>query len=149
LWRLASGAAPLTIVPAGSALQRTHAPEYYRRLALDLRTGEELPLETIEAHLQSIGYARREPVEMVGEYSIRGGILDVFPPNLRVRCVSNSSAMRSNPSAVSKSRRSVRSPPERSHDSAAGRAAALGRRLIPAGNSRWRWTSRASTTSRR
>ncbi|HEV8146232.1 MAG TPA: transcription-repair coupling factor [Bryobacteraceae bacterium] len=79
LWRLASGAAPLTIVPAGSALQRTHAPEYYRRLALDLRTGEELPLETIEAHLQSIGYARREPVEMVGEYSIRGGILDVFP----------------------------------------------------------------------
>ena len=27
----------------------------------------------------SIGYERREPVEMTGEYSIRGGILDVFP----------------------------------------------------------------------
>jgi transcription-repair coupling factor (superfamily II helicase) len=79
LWRLASGAAPLTIVPAGSALQRNHAAEFYRRLALDLRTGEELPLDSIETHLQSIGYERREPVEMVGEYSIRGGILDVFP----------------------------------------------------------------------
>ncbi len=32
------------------------------------------------AHLESIGYERREPVEMVGEYSVRGGILDVFSP---------------------------------------------------------------------
>ena len=56
-----------------------NAAEDYRRLALELRVGEELPLETIEAHLQSIGYERRDPVEMVGEYSIRGGILDVFP----------------------------------------------------------------------
>jgi transcription-repair coupling factor (superfamily II helicase) len=69
----------VTIAPAGAALQRNQAGEYYRRLSLELRTGEELPLETIEAHLQSIGYERREPVEMVGEYSIRGGILDVFP----------------------------------------------------------------------
>ncbi len=30
-------------------------------------------------HLESIGYEKREPVEMVGEYSIRGGIFDVFP----------------------------------------------------------------------
>ena len=32
------------------------------------------------AHLESVGYERREPVEMVGEYSVRGGILDVFSP---------------------------------------------------------------------
>jgi len=78
LWRLASGKAPITIAPLGSALLRIHAGDYYQRLALELRTGEELPLETIEAHLRSIGYERREPVEMMGEYSIRGGILDVF-----------------------------------------------------------------------
>jgi len=53
--------------------------DHYRRLALLLRVGEELPLDTIEAHLHSIGYEKRDPVEMVGEYSIRGGILDVFP----------------------------------------------------------------------
>jgi transcription-repair coupling factor (superfamily II helicase) len=78
LWRMAAGTAPITIAPAASALLRTHDAEYYRRLALAIRTGEELPLETIEAHLRSIGYERRDPVEMVGEYSIRGGILDVF-----------------------------------------------------------------------
>lgn len=78
LWRMAAGKAPITITPAASALLRTHDAEYYRRLALVFRTGEELPLDTIEAHLKSIGYERRDPVEMVGEYSIRGGILDVF-----------------------------------------------------------------------
>jgi transcription-repair coupling factor (superfamily II helicase) len=78
MWRLATGGAPVTIAPAASALLRTHDAAYYRHLALDLRTGEELPLESIENHLQSIGYERRDPVEMMGEYSIRGGILDVF-----------------------------------------------------------------------
>ena len=78
LWRMAAGTAPITITPAASALLRTHDAEYYRRLALAIRTGEELPLDTIETHLRSIGYERRDPVEMVGEYSIRGGILDVF-----------------------------------------------------------------------
>jgi transcription-repair coupling factor (superfamily II helicase) len=78
LWRLAQGKAPITIAPVASALLRTHAADDYRRLALELRVGEELPLDVIEAHLNSIGYEKREPVEMVGEYSIRGGILDVF-----------------------------------------------------------------------
>ena len=79
LWRMANRSAPLTIAPAAAALVRTHAAEYYRGLALELRVGEELPLDTIEAHLNSIGYEKHDPVEMVGEYSIRGGILDVFP----------------------------------------------------------------------
>ncbi len=78
LWRMATGGAPITIAPVGSALLRIHDAAYYRRLALELRTGEELPLDDIQAHLQSIGYSRRDPVEMVGEYSVRGGILDVF-----------------------------------------------------------------------
>ena len=79
LWRMASGKAPITIAPVGGALARIHPASYYGRLAIELRTGEEMPLEMIEAHLKSIGYERREPVEMTGEYSIRGGILDVYP----------------------------------------------------------------------
>ncbi len=79
LWRLATQKPPITIAPIGSALLRTGSPESYRQLALTLRTGEELPLDLLVAHLESIGYERREPVEMVGEYSVRGGILDVYP----------------------------------------------------------------------
>ncbi len=79
LWRLSARRIPITVVPVASALLRTESAEFYRQLALTLRVGEELSLEDLVQHLESIGYERREPVEMVGEYSLRGGIFDVFP----------------------------------------------------------------------
>ena len=80
LWSLATHRAPITIMPVASALLRIEPGQFYKQLALRLKVGEELPLEEVVAHLESIGYVRREPVEMVGEYSVRGGILDVFSP---------------------------------------------------------------------
>jgi len=80
LWRLATERVPVTILPVASALQRIEPGEFYRQLVLKVKAGEEMPLEEVVAHLESIGYERREPVEMVGEYSVRGGILDVFSP---------------------------------------------------------------------
>ncbi len=79
LWRLSAQRTPITIAPVASALLRTESADFYRQLALVLRNGEEMALEDLVQHLESIGYERREPVEMVGEYSIRGGIFDVFP----------------------------------------------------------------------
>ena len=66
-------------MPLASALLRSEPASFYRQLALNLRAGEEMALEDLTQHLDSIGYSRREPVEMVGEYSMRGGIFDVFP----------------------------------------------------------------------
>ena len=80
LWRLAAGRAPITVLPVAAALLRIEHADYYRQLALRLKVGDELPLGDVVAHLESVGYERREPVEMVGEYSVRGGILDVFSP---------------------------------------------------------------------
>jgi transcription-repair coupling factor (superfamily II helicase) len=80
LWRLATQRVPITVMPVAAALMRIEPGDFYRQLALKLRVGDELPLEEVVAHLESIGYERREPVEMVGEYSVRGGILDVFSP---------------------------------------------------------------------
>ena len=80
LWRLATQRVPITVLPLASALLRIEGSDYYRQLALKLRVGDEVPLDDLVAHLESIGYERREPVEMVGEYSVRGGILDVFSP---------------------------------------------------------------------
>ena len=78
-WRLASQRTTITITPVASALLRTEAADFYRQLALTIRAGEEVPLEDLLAHLESIGYEKRDPVEMVGEYALRGGILDIFP----------------------------------------------------------------------
>jgi len=80
LSQLANGARGITLAPISAALSRTEAPLYYRQLTQTLRVHDEVPLDDLAAHLESVGYERRDPVEMVGEYSIRGGILDVFSP---------------------------------------------------------------------
>src|SRR5437660_4811600 len=80
LLRMASNRAAITVTPIGSALLRVESRKFYEQLALTLRMREEIPLEDLAAHLDSIGYERRDPVEMVGEYSIRGGIVDIFSP---------------------------------------------------------------------
>lgn len=80
LWRLATKKVPITVTPVASALLKTENREFYRQLALTLRLREEVALEDVVNHLRSIGYEPRDPVEMVGEFSVRGGILDVFPP---------------------------------------------------------------------
>ena len=79
LHRIASGQASLVVSPMASALLRTEDRAFYERLSLRLERGEEALLEDVVAYLDAVGYRRSEPVEMVGDYSVRGGILDVFP----------------------------------------------------------------------
>jgi len=79
LYRLASGKCSIAVTPVAGALLRTEDAAAYRQLALTLRTDDEIAMDDLAAHLESIGYEKREPVEMEGEYSIRGGIFDVFP----------------------------------------------------------------------
>jgi transcription-repair coupling factor (superfamily II helicase) len=80
LCQLASGYKGITLAPVAAVLGRTEAPPFYSQLTQTLRVKDELPLDDLALHLESVGYERRDPVEMVGEYSIRGGILDVFSP---------------------------------------------------------------------
>ncbi|HSW49846.1 MAG TPA: DEAD/DEAH box helicase, partial [Bryobacteraceae bacterium] len=80
LWRLATEPVPVTVTPLASALLRADTADFYRQLALTLGSGDEIPFDDLIAHLKSVGYERRDPVEMVGEFSVRGGILDVFSP---------------------------------------------------------------------
>src|SRR5208282_4753355 len=37
-------------------------------------------LDDLVEHLRSVGYEPGEPVAAVGQYSLRGGIIDIFPP---------------------------------------------------------------------
>ncbi|GGL35169.1 transcription-repair coupling factor [Phycicoccus endophyticus] len=45
-----------------------------------LAAGDEVPLERIVEDLAAAAYARVDLVERRGEFAVRGGILDVFPP---------------------------------------------------------------------
>ncbi|MFC0675485.1 transcription-repair coupling factor, partial [Brachybacterium hainanense] len=44
------------------------------------RAGEELPLERLVEQLGGAAYSRVDMVEKRGDFAVRGGILDVFPP---------------------------------------------------------------------
>jgi transcription-repair coupling factor (superfamily II helicase) len=79
LWRLATGRATITLLPIGAALLKSYESSFYRQLALTLKSGEDILQDHLTEHLDKIGYRRAEPVQMVGEYSVRGGIVDIFP----------------------------------------------------------------------
>jgi len=91
LWKLASGAgggaraesAPrLVIAPMEAACMKLFAREHYAALALRLRVGEEHIPEMLVEHLLQVGYTRVDVVEMPGQVTVRGGILDVYGPEM-------------------------------------------------------------------
>jgi len=82
LWKLASGAAKLVIAPMEAACMRLFDRDYYAALALRLKTGEEHIPEMLVEHLLQVGYTRVDVVEMPGQVTVRGGILDVYGPEV-------------------------------------------------------------------
>ncbi len=80
LWKLATGAVDIVIAPVESAALKLFDREYYAGLAVQLRRGEEMDIEVLTSHLASVGYTQMDLVEMPGQFTRRGGILDVYSP---------------------------------------------------------------------
>lgn len=64
-----------------AAAQKGLSRQAFERLSLRLSVGEEIGRDTIIQRLTRLGYSRGPEVECVGEFSVRGGIVDVFPVN--------------------------------------------------------------------
>ena len=70
------------IVTSVDAMTTLYTPKQkYLEYSLTIKQGEEVDLKDISTKLMNCGYERVEVVEGKGEFSFRGGILDVFPPN--------------------------------------------------------------------
>src|SRR3954463_1267663 len=80
LWKIATGEAEIVIAPLESASMRLHPADFYADLARIVRRTDALDTEKLVEHLNIVGYAASDVVEMPGQYALRGGILDVFPP---------------------------------------------------------------------
>ena len=80
LWKLATGAIDILITPVEAAALRLFDREYYAGLAVTLRRGEEVDIEILTSHLASVGYTQMDLVEMPGQFTRRGGILDIYSP---------------------------------------------------------------------
>lgn len=80
LWKMVTGAASIVIAPVEAAAMKFFASSYYAGLAQMLRRGEEIDIDTLLSHLTSVGYTANDIVEMPGQFTRRGGILDVYSP---------------------------------------------------------------------
>src|SRR6201997_1630962 len=80
LWKIATGKAAIVVTPIAATAILQRSAEYYTDLARTLRRGESFDLDNLLAHLNTVGYASADVVEMPGQYAVRGGILDVYSP---------------------------------------------------------------------
>ncbi len=54
-------------------------PAEFKTRNVEITAGTEHPFESLISQLAGLGFERKEFVEEYGDYSVRGGILDVFP----------------------------------------------------------------------
>lgn len=80
LYRATRGEARIVLTSLGALAERTISPDLLKASSITMRLGEDMPPELIVDLLIAAGYVRQEPVGSVGEFSLRGGILDVFSP---------------------------------------------------------------------
>ncbi len=67
------------IATGPAALERTLPPDQLAGSFLEVQAGESLDPNVVAVTLKKLGYDIADPVRVPGQYSRRGGILDVFP----------------------------------------------------------------------
>ena len=80
--RTAGSAAPIVVVSARALMQKTLPARELRMALRTLRAGSAVRLEQMIALWVQTGYNPVEIVEEPGVFARRGGIVDVWPPNL-------------------------------------------------------------------
>ncbi len=69
------------VAPIAALMQAAPKPETLGRWALELQSGQELSPNDLAHWLTHAGYTRTEAIEQPGEFAVRGGIVDIFPPS--------------------------------------------------------------------
>ncbi|NDA84916.1 MAG: transcription-repair coupling factor, partial [Burkholderiaceae bacterium] len=79
LYEMQNGTCDLILMPVTTALQRLAPPAFLSAHTFFFRQGERLNEEALRLQLQQAGYDPVSAVMRPGEYSIRGGLIDLFP----------------------------------------------------------------------
>ncbi|MDR4503440.1 MAG: transcription-repair coupling factor [Candidatus Scalindua sp.] len=69
----------IIVTPIQALLHQVPSPEIIEGNTLTIKTGQEHKQEFLERWLINGGFERTRMVELPGEFSLRGGILDIFP----------------------------------------------------------------------
>ncbi|MEY4496007.1 MAG: hypothetical protein RL744_1071 [Pseudomonadota bacterium] len=79
LYELLNGSCDIVLVPITTALQRLGPPNFLSGHTFFFRQGDNLNEAALKLQLQQAGYDPVSAVMRPGEYSIRGGLIDLFP----------------------------------------------------------------------
>ena len=79
LYELLNGSCDIVLVPVTTALQRLGPPNFLSGHTFFFRQGDKLNEAALKLQLQQAGYDPVSAVMRPGEYSIRGGLFDLFP----------------------------------------------------------------------
>ncbi|MBO5993458.1 MAG: transcription-repair coupling factor, partial [Acidaminococcaceae bacterium] len=71
----------VVFVTAEALLQKQARPSGLSRSSLDITVGATLEQGQFMEKLTAMGYERTDEVDTIGQFSVRGGIIDVFPLN--------------------------------------------------------------------
>src|SRR5688500_15027424 len=79
LFAAARGEARLIVASAAALLPRVSPPKRLLQASLEIRSGTEIDPQDLADLLVDAGFTREDPVDEHGAFTIRGGILDLFP----------------------------------------------------------------------
>ena len=72
----------IVLTTVNAALQRMPSRDLIAAQSLSAAPGNAVNMDRLAAWLENNGYLRSSTVRETGEYAVRGGILDLFPPGL-------------------------------------------------------------------
>ncbi len=81
LGRLIRGERVIVLAKAAAAVQKGISRQEFSRLSLHVKLGDVLERDALMQKLVQLGYEHVEEVETLGQFSARGGIVDIFPIN--------------------------------------------------------------------
>ncbi len=81
LGKLLDGNADAVVLSVEAALQLTIPPEELFSRRIHLEVGDDITIEELSKKLRQAGYSFCENVEGSGQFSVRGGIVDLFSPD--------------------------------------------------------------------
>lgn len=68
------------VCPAEAIIRKLVPPDVFQKYCINFQLGQRLDLNRILECMVEQGYERVDLVEGAGQFSLRGGILDIFPP---------------------------------------------------------------------
>ena len=75
------GSPPLVLVaPIQALMQSVPRPNAAAAFTLTIKRGDELPPNTLLHWLDRAGYTRNDAIDQPGDFAVRGGIIDLYPP---------------------------------------------------------------------